>query len=639
MHRRLVRLACATLLALAAPATPAQPAPPELRATFDAGSRVLALLWASGPPIDELRLIVPPRLAERLRAVDFPEGWFLRREAGSLTLAGPPAAPPVRFRVEVAEGAAPRAVAVEVRRGERPIFAADDLPVAPAPAPAADLAGLLLLPPVVSPGERVLVQVLDPRRTPPEGTWRIAGAAATPWDPAVSAFDPERSRRIEIETAAGAWDRAPRAEELARLAAALAAEDARGRGGRYVVEPLTADDVDPGAAIEDEEFEIEELPLDEEVEEALGEEGAAMEVTEEPEEEEAQEVVEPPAAPAARRGLEQAIAWSVVPVDAGPFGLADDPGAAVFAVSPRQGAELLADVGPGDEGLRLYQVTPAASAGADRIFAVAAAGAPGDAPPRFLAAIPAGGRGVAFEVAPVERLPPPPPPQLVASLLVADLPLDLEEEAQAEAQVEVTYGDPAGEITVEVPSAEVVIVPAGRREGPPRLDAAGGYALVGSPLCLCGRFPSPRAWRGLTLDGAPAAPIAASGWSAWLPVPPDLPPGRHEVAGLPALGFPAGRALAFDAVTVEVIPPDAALLAAGEPAPLTVRLRGTEAPLPIRLHNRTPERATLDDGDRQTVTTSGGPANEAAVTVRPRRRGGAPDVAWELSPAPCPCAD
>lgn len=604
-----------------------QPLEGELRATFDPASRALTLLWTEGPAIDELRLIVPPRLAGRLHAADFPEGWYVRREAGSLTLAGPEAAPPVRFRLDLAEGATPRTIAVEVRSDDHPVFAADDLPVTPAAPPASKLDGLLLLPPVASPGERVLFQVLDPARTPTAGTWRVAGVAAAPYDPQVSAFDPERARRVELEAAGPAGLPAPRSQELARLAAALAAEDA-GRTRRYAVRPLTAADLDAGAAIEEEEFAVEELPLEEETIEGEGEgDDAAETEAEAPPEVEAPAVAEPEPL----RALEHATAYAIVPVESGDFGLDGEPGAAVFAVARQDGAELLADVGPGEDGLRLYAVTEASAAGGapERVFAVAAAG--GDAPAdRFLAVVPAraGGR-LAFDVAPVEKLPPPPPPELVASLFTVDLPADL----PVGSALAVSYTDPSGETTVDVQAAAgVEIEPPGRRQGPPRLDEAAAYALAGAPLCLCGRFPTPRSWRGLTLDGTPATPAAASGWAAWLPLPESLPPGRHTVAGLPALGFPAGREVRFEAVTINLE------LDAGDPAPLIVRVEGTEDPLSIRLRNRTPDRATLDGGDSQTVTTSGGKDNAATLTVRPRRRGGPPDLSWELVSAACPCS-
>jgi hypothetical protein len=630
---RPAQLVAVLVLVLGARALVAQPAEGTLRATFDAGSRALTLLWAAGPAIDELRLIVPPRLAERLHPVDFPDGWYLRREAGSLTLAGPAAEPPVRFRLALGEGAAPRTVAVEVRSADHPVFASDDLPVLPAPAPTSKIEGLLLLPPVVSPGERVLLQVLDRERTPLAGTWRLAGVAAAPYDPRVSAFDAERARRLELAMTGGAGAPAPRSQELARLAAALAAEDAA-RTRRYAVRPLAAADLEAGAAIEEEEFAVEELPLEEEA----GEEEAVTGETVETEPEPPAAVAEPATGePEPLRGLEHATAYAVVPVAAADFGLDDDPGAAVFAIARREGADLLADVGPGEEGVRLYAVAEATAAGGapERVFAVAPTLGAGEPAGRFLAVVPtsAGGR-LAFDVAPVEKLPPPPAPELLATLLTADLPPEL----APGGALPVTYTDPTGEVTVDVAAAGgVAIAPPGRRQGPPRLDAAAAYALAGTPLCLCGRFPSPRAWRGLTLDTTPATPAAASGWSAWLLLPTSLEPGKHVLSGLPALGFPAGRELAFEAIAVELQLDEPRLLA-GEPAPLAVRILGTEDPLAIRLRNRTPDRASLDGGDLQTLTTSGGEDNTATLTVRPRRRGGPPDLSWELAPAPCPCA-
>jgi hypothetical protein len=626
----------ALVVALAAPAVAAEG---ELRATFDPASRALTVLWKAGPEISEVRLIVPPRLAERLHAVEFPDGWYVAREAGSLTLRGPATPPPVRFRLEAAEGAMPRAIAVEVRSADHPVFATDALPIAAAARPASSLTGLVRLPPVVSPGERVLLHVLDPKRTPMAGSWRVGGAAAAPYDPQISAFDPARARRVvlELSPAASGPETAPARDELARLAAALAAEDRGARPARYQVRPVTAAELDPGAAIEEEEFAVEELPV-EEPEKPPAQGTEAVEEPGAPEPPAEEEVPAPPGETDARRGLEHAIAYAAVPVEAADFGLADEPGAAVFAVTRGEGRELLADVGPGDEGVRLYLVGggPQAGGAPDRVFAVAATGEESQEPPRFLAVVPARGeaQGLAFEVAPVEKLPPPSPPELIATLLTADLPADL----APGGPLAVTYTDATGEITVDVPAAAgVVVEPPGRRDGPPRLDDAAAYALPGATLCVCGRFPSPRAWRGLTLDGAPVMPTAASGWAAWLPLPPDLLPGPHTIGGLPALGFPPGHELDFAAIAVTLRIDESRLLG-GEPAPLTLRVTGTEEPLAINVRNRTPERATLENGDLQTVTTSGGMENAATLTLRPRRRGGAPDISWELIPPPCPCA-
>jgi hypothetical protein len=529
-------LAASLALALAAPAARAQGSG-TLTAVFDPGARALTLLWKEGPPIDELRLIVPARLAERLHAAAFPSGWYLSREVGSLTLRGPATPPPARFRLELAEGKPPREVAVEVRSKDRPVFYTDDLPVGPAPRPAESLEGLLRLPRVAAPAETILVQVLDPERTPPEGRWTIAGADAVPFDPHVSAWDPARARRVELELAETAAAHPGRAE-LARLAAALAAEEPARRRARYLVRSLAAADLDPGAEIEEEEFTVEELPVE-------GEEGAA---------EGAEPVEEPPpleaelgmgAVPAAP-GRGPAVAYAVAAADPEPFGLAGE--AEVFTIARRDGEELLADVGPGEEGVRLYEVAAADFADLPpRIVAVAPSGGgeTGEPAGPFLAVVPAAeSASLAFDVAAVEPLPPAPPPELLATLLTVELPADLAPEMPL-----ATYTDPTGELLVQA----IQGIRVGKRErgGRARLD---GAAATGDGICVCGRFPGALAWRGLVLDGTTVFPFAASEQVAWLPLPPDLAPGRHVVTGLPAAGFAPGDAVSFEVAAEQAEP-------------------------------------------------------------------------------------
>ncbi len=533
-------LAASLALALAAPAARAQGSG-TLTAAFDPGARALTLLWKDGPAIDELRLIVSARLAERLHAAAFPSGWYLSREAGSLTLRGPATPPPARFRLELAEGKPPREVAVEVRSDDRPVFYADDLPVGPAPRPAASLEGLLRLPPAAAPGETVLVQVLDPERTPPEGRWTIGGADAVPFDPRVSTWDPTRARRVELELVETAAAHPGRAE-LARLAAALAVEEPARRRARYLVRSLSAADLDLSAEIEEEEFTVEELPVE-------GEEGAeGAEPVEEPPPLEAEIGMAEPAAP--ERG--SAAAYAVTVADPEPFGLAGE--AEVFTVARRDGGELLADVGPGEEGVRLYEVAAADMSDLPpRIVAVAPStgGESGEPAGPFLAVAPAAeSASLAFEVAAVEPLPPPPPPELLATLLTAELPADL----VPETPLVVTYTDSTGEVVVEA-AAEIQVGETRQAQGQPRLDRTGlPPAIAADVICVCGRFPGSLAWRGLTLDGAPVFPLAASGSALWLPLPAEFEPGLHTVSGLAAAGFGRGEEVSFEAPAEQAEP-------------------------------------------------------------------------------------
>jgi hypothetical protein len=123
----------------------------------------------------------------------------------------------------------------------------------------------------------------------------------------------------------------------------------------------------------------------------------------------------------------------------------------------------------------------------------------------------------------------------LATLLTVELPADLAPEMPL-----ATYTDPTGELLVEAIQGIRVVK---REKGRARLD---GAAATGDGICVCGRFPGPLAWRGLTLDGTPVFPLAASESVLWLPFPAGLEPGLHTVSGLPAAGFGRGEEVSFE---------------------------------------------------------------------------------------------
>lgn len=70
-------------------------------------------------------------------------------------------------------------------------------------------------------------------------------------------------------------------------------------------------------------------------------------------------------------------------------------------------------------------------------------------------------------------------------------------------------------------------------------------------------------------------------------------------------------------------------------AALRIRVHGTDAPVELRLMNRTPGVVTLEGGSQQTAVTSGGDDNGIERTLY-THRGGDFDVRFELAENPCP---
>ena len=71
---------------------------------------------------------------------------------------------------------------------------------------------------------------------------------------------------------------------------------------------------------------------------------------------------------------------------------------------------------------------------------------------------------------------------------------------------------------------------------------------------------------------------------------------------------------------------------------MRLAVEGTERPVSVRLTNATPEVISLEGGDEQVVTTSGGADNRVVRTVRAVGRGDF-DLRWELDLPSCPCGE
>ena len=203
----------------------------------------------------------------------------------------------------------------------------------------------------------------------------------------------------------------------------------------------------------------------------------------------------------------------------------------------------------------------------------------------------------------------------------------------------VRYLDPFGELLVDVPATPGVTLvdppPLGRLAA--RLTGASPRGFAGQLVCACGSFPGERAWGGLRLDGREiGAPVAASDFVVWVRVPEDAAAGPHTLSGDPGAGFPEGDGATFKALVVSGSI-DQNRLWRGEATTMRLRILGDDAALALRLRNDTPGIITLEGGDQQVVTTSGGADNALERQVRGVQRGNF-SITYELNTDPCPCA-
>lgn len=220
-------------------------------------------------------------------------------------------------------------------------------------------------------------------------------------------------------------------------------------------------------------------------------------------------------------------------------------------------------------------------------------------------------------------------------VLAFTLPADL----QAGDRISIRYVDPWGRTLLDVPAVEeftVTPAPDAAEGGKPAIVTGSPTGFAGQRACVCGRFPGPAAWNGLRLDGAPAEPLAAAERVVTLGLPADAAPGDHLVTGDPAAGF--GEE---DRWTIRVLAIagqlDQAQLFSGGSTRMRLRIVGTDQPLPITVRNTTPQVISLEGGETQTVTTSGGDDNAVERTVRAVGRGSF-GLEWELGGDWCPCA-
>jgi hypothetical protein len=191
----------------------------------------------------------------------------------------------------------------------------------------------------------------------------------------------------------------------------------------------------------------------------------------------------------------------------------------------------------------------------------------------------------------------------------------------------VRFVDQFAETLVDAPLSIPAVTPPATCS---RHIAAGSeFAFAGQAACLSGCFPDPGAAYGLMLDGTTElTPWAVSQTTAKVGIPPDTAAGPHTIR-MPGTDTD---------ITVGVLRVEGSIdqskLWKGESTTLRLRVVGTDKPLPLVVLNRTPHVITVEGGEAQTVTTSGGADNVLTRSVQGIFRGNF-QITYSLSAPGC----
>lgn len=169
----------------------------------------------------------------------------------------------------------------------------------------------------------------------------------------------------------------------------------------------------------------------------------------------------------------------------------------------------------------------------------------------------------------------------------------------------------------------------------PQITDCTPMAFAGDLVCVCGWFPDTQSRHSLALGGASLdAPAGASDQVVTFRLPPDQEPGRQVITGA---GVSGSAEVVVVAIGGEV---DQAKLMRGESTPLRLWALGTQEPVSLHLQNHTPEIVSLEGGNDQVVTTSGGSgsSNNWQGTLHAVSPGDF-NLTYTLTLGRCPCSD
>ncbi len=139
----------------------------------------LEVLGPSSSQVNQIVVKLPREVDTTLFDAGYlPEGWKLKVSRHKITVSGPPRNLPFKARLEMGYQDPPLQVDAQVRGGGETIYQRENmlLRIMGPLVVASKLRGLMALPPLLAPGDLVEMRLINPRLTPPEGSWSIAGA-------------------------------------------------------------------------------------------------------------------------------------------------------------------------------------------------------------------------------------------------------------------------------------------------------------------------------------------------------------------------------------------------------------------------------------------------------------------------------
>ena len=194
--------------------------------------------------------------------------------------------------------------------------------------------------------------------------------------------------------------------------------------------------------------------------------------------------------------------------------------------------------------------------------------------------------------------------------------LTLPERLKIGGRLSLSYTDPYGfdlYKTLEYEDVEIVLPDEGEEK--PMISGVTEMAFPGSRFCAQGYYPTIESRYGLMLDGlALGKPSASSSHVVIHRIPPKTSPGDKMVSGDRGKGFDGDNKHPLTVINIKGAI-DRNKLLKGESTPLSLWVEGTEVPITLELSNNTPQIVSLEGGESQEITTSGGAVNKVQKMV------------------------
>ncbi|UCE42404.1 MAG: hypothetical protein JSV17_05430 [Candidatus Aminicenantes bacterium] len=152
----------------------------ETRFIETSQSMMMKIGMAPGVHLDEVFVKLPKKNLMQASSGFLPEGWDLNPEDNLLRIFGPKIEAPLHLRVDLGDSKPPKKVDIEVLLENQRLFYKKSIKVNERPALRVSnvLDDVLAFPPIVSPGDTIEFKPLDPKKTPIEGSWTVAGEIA-----------------------------------------------------------------------------------------------------------------------------------------------------------------------------------------------------------------------------------------------------------------------------------------------------------------------------------------------------------------------------------------------------------------------------------------------------------------------------